>query len=337
MVHYSNRNKIKPKQKRPPRAPPSASDESPTVEQATPLPEEPRAFEMKEIPGKGIGLLAVRDLKAGDLVLREAPILITEGRTTGDVVFKAYSKLSQSDKEAFDSLYCEEFTPRLPRFMGILKTNAIEVGVEEEGKVGVFVQGSRFNHSCSANVRKTWDLTEGVEWFIAMKDIKEGDELTQSYRDPRQKREKRKESLRAGYGFDCTCQVCSMDSERVTVSDGRREKIKELSQSTQALILKDPLKLVRNVKLALSLMEEEGVLEGRADLAFECLGVCAFYGDRFNTNRWIDKTLELDRYEGGIWSSRYRQMKSWKGQPTRHPGWNSIAAKSGARTLLGPK
>ncbi|GAA5947324.1 hypothetical protein JCM3765_001626 [Sporobolomyces pararoseus] len=335
MVHYSNRNKIKPKQKRPPRVE-SASDDPP-LEQATPLPEGPPAFEMKEIVGKGMGLVSVRDLKAGDLVLREAPILVTQGRTTGDVVYKAYSQLSELDKEAFDSLYCAEFTPKLPRFVGILKTNAIDVGLEEKGKVGVFIQGSRFNHSCSANVHKTWDETDGVEWFIARKDIKEGEELTVNYRDPREKREKRKELLQAGYGFDCSCEVCPMDPERVEISDGRREKIKELCQSTQALIVKDPLKLVRNAKLALSLMEEEGILEGRADLAVECLGVCSLNGDRFNTIRWIDKTLELDRCEGGIWSSRYRLMKSWKGQPTRHPAWNTIASKSGVKTLLGPK
>ncbi|GAA6006472.1 hypothetical protein JCM11491_004973 [Sporobolomyces phaffii] len=293
------------------------------------------AFELVDIPGKGIGVVAARDLKAGDLVLKESPVLVLESATAAPALDMAYSRLSDQDRERYDALYISEPNEMLPRELAIFKTNAIGLGVGSS-KGGVFLNGSRFNHACNANCHRAWDDKQGVEWFIAMVDIEAGTELTISYIEYKATRAARQLELQATFGFDCTCDACTLGREETAVSDERRLKIKAISRSTEYLRLVDPLKLVRDVKVAFSLMEEEGILEGRADLAFECLSVCAYNGDRLNTRLWTDKTLELDRRESGIWSSMYRQMKGWQGTPTRHPGWNFSASKSGTKVLIGP-
>ena len=61
-------------------------------------------FEVRECPGKGLGLFTTRDLAIGDLVVREDPILYIEGGTDQILqnpgVFKAaFEKLDKSDKE----------------------------------------------------------------------------------------------------------------------------------------------------------------------------------------------------------------------------------------------
>lgn len=112
------------------------------------------AYEKKDIPGKGIGLVATRHLKAGDLVLKDRPLVILENNgnhlaTPAELEF-AYRKLSEADRQLYDSLSVSEANKDLSGSLAISKTNAIQLGVGSK-MGGVFAEGSRFNHSCSPN------------------------------------------------------------------------------------------------------------------------------------------------------------------------------------------
>jgi hypothetical protein len=67
-----------------------------------------------------------------------------------------------------------------------------------------------FNHSCSPNVcrvRRGRDLV-----FVALEDVKEGDELCISYVPSNQGRDERRAVLQRHFGFDCTCPLCMCDT-----------------------------------------------------------------------------------------------------------------------------
>lgn len=97
---------------------------------------------------------------------------------------------------------------------------------------GVFPLGASLNHSCSPNCLLTYIFEEGkapMQVVRAMVDIREGDELAHSYVELAFPAWQRKEQLRANYGFDCECKLCTggdaaraeIDALLVSSADGR--------------------------------------------------------------------------------------------------------------------
>jgi SET and MYND domain-containing protein len=74
---------------------------------------------------------------------------------------------------------------------------------------GCWPSASYFNHSCGPNVEKA---REGREWvFRAGRDIAAGEELNITYlsgEERRDSREKRMQTLKRNWGFDCGCHRC---------------------------------------------------------------------------------------------------------------------------------
>ena len=75
--------------------------------------------------------------------------------------------------------------------------------------VGLFSMGCRSNHSCSPNA--AWDFNGIVLRFVALEDVDEGDEITQSYIDRERwyPTHQRRKVLKLSRGFYCQCPRCS--------------------------------------------------------------------------------------------------------------------------------
>lgn len=174
--------------------------------------------------------------------------------------------------------------------------------------------------------------------FALSHDVKKGEELCIAYQETRASRKTRREGLKEYFGFDCTCSACSLSQEETKVSDTRRVQIKALDDFTTYLQSK-PLKLIETVNKIIRLLEEEELVTCRADAAFEAMSVCVWDGDRVNANRWIEQILEYQKVEAGIWSTKYRDIEVWKGNPTRHTDWNFNNRIIGTptRVLAGPE
>lgn len=297
---------------------------------------EGRPFEIKEIEGKGMGVVATRDIKAGELILKETPLVTHSNGAPTAVLEQLVSTLSESDKDAYNSLYVNPSLAWLPRIMAVFKTNAIGLG-ENADIGGVFVEGSRFNHSCRPNCSHMWDKKFGVQWLIAGREIKQGEEICIFYNVMREPREVRQRWLKEMFGFDCNCEACSASPEEVLASDSRRKVIFETYDSRPQLVA-DPVILIKAVNKALRLLKEEGISLLGPDLALQPLGACLAYGDAHNADLWIDKVLELEATEAGRWSSHYKEVESWKGNPELSPQWK-VFCKRGhpSTTLAGPE
>ena len=99
--------------------------------------------------------------RRGDLIIAEAPLFsIRKQDDGGPIDF-------QSIKAAVDGLSSEEVQKYVSLknadveggrydnpFLGIYSTNAYET---DSGSGGIFLEVSRFNHSCSPNARTSWN------------------------------------------------------------------------------------------------------------------------------------------------------------------------------------
>ena len=95
-----------------------------------------------------------------------------------------------------------------------MRTNACEIS-RGGRKVGcaLSVLMGWHNHDCSPNAQST--ITPGGEVTLtALKDVKDGEELTISYVDPTQPLEERRKTLLAHYGFECKCMRCATEQRK---------------------------------------------------------------------------------------------------------------------------
>ncbi|KAI5476892.1 SET domain-containing protein [Pseudohyphozyma bogoriensis] len=71
----------------------------------------------KPISGKGLGLVATSPIKAGSLVLSDAPLIVARKYTTEDAILAAYNQLSPSNQTLYKSL--TNVHPEIPLLVGI--------------------------------------------------------------------------------------------------------------------------------------------------------------------------------------------------------------------------
>jgi len=118
------------------------------------LPSPQPSYELREAPGKGLGLFAQRSIAAGELILVERPLLFTPlWMPPGGRSVELYNVLwSRLDPQAQATVMSLKNVKNIhtPRFMGIIGTNGLQMklngGSERYG--GVFPVTSRINHRC---------------------------------------------------------------------------------------------------------------------------------------------------------------------------------------------
>jgi hypothetical protein len=101
---------------------------------------------------------------------------------------------------------CEQFAPLLGKII------SRHGGVPHGAGCALFVLHSTINHSCvpSAEISKSADDTDGKLSVIATRDIKEGEEITISYRyfEESDGYSDRQKILKSQYLFNCDCSLC---------------------------------------------------------------------------------------------------------------------------------
>ncbi|EME84125.1 uncharacterized protein MYCFIDRAFT_173174 [Pseudocercospora fijiensis CIRAD86] len=91
---------------------------------------------------------------------------------------------------------------------------------------GLWYTGAMFNHSCLPNCNWSWI----GDMFIvrANRVITMGEELTLAYIPSSNDSEKRRNTLRSQYGFECGCRICQADATITAEGKAARTKISEL-------------------------------------------------------------------------------------------------------------
>ena len=145
---------------------------------------ESQLYVVTEIEEKGLGCVAMKKIKRGTLILREKPCLLQKINTTGnldkdyfDNIFDAYEKMDSHQKKIFlelanNSEHIEErnvyHIGRRKVFLNYLKENpksyqegvalkVIQITETNRFHNGVYLEMSRFNHSCASNGEYFWN------------------------------------------------------------------------------------------------------------------------------------------------------------------------------------
>ncbi|KAK3989986.1 SET domain-containing protein 5 [Cladorrhinum sp. PSN332] len=197
---------------------------------------EPTAFYQKQLPGKGVGLIANRTIRKGEIIMERVPTLLIQSKphVTLDPEIReklyeaALERLSDSVAQKFMGQYGETVTKKVDK-------NAFRMVIDGKAKYSdhfsVFPDVSRMNHDCRPNVH--YRLTDLTHTTIAVRDIHPGEELTVSYIYGQHVRAERQKQLKETWGFDCACSQCTLPELESMASDARVREIRRLEKEIE--------------------------------------------------------------------------------------------------------
>ena len=263
------------------------------------------------IQGKGIGLVATRDIRIGEEVIRETPLLVLRNGFSTEIATAAALSLSDSDQTLYNELSdCYSMGGSPKTAMGIFMTNALPLG--SQGNMGgVFPRIARINHSCRPNMNYHYNSKTGTGSVHALRPIPPGEELTQSYIPPCQPTADRRAFLFNSFNFKCTCSCCVAESKTKDKSDQRRAEIQMLSAEAKTLLRSSSLivggnessqqegrkrtvsMILDNVKKRIALLEEEDLANPLQLMLceYDAYQACKDHNNE-DAAKWLSKALE---------------------------------------------
>ncbi|KAF7315428.1 SET domain-containing protein [Mycena indigotica] len=197
---------------------------------------------------RGVGAFSVCPIPSATLIHVEYPVTVVQNTlvlldlSSSEVYRELFRRVPQRLLPALMSLCnSQPASSKLDPEEAILRTNAIGIslplpksfGADSTGHNAVFLQASRFNHSCAPNATARFDPESFTLTVHALRPIKKGEELFISYIDltspSMATRDTRRAELLHLYHFSCCCAICSLSD--VSESDTRRLRINQTSQS----------------------------------------------------------------------------------------------------------
>lgn len=202
----------------------------------------PSSFHVEAVPGKGLGVIADRELNRGEAVMPRPPAFLAHRRFLEDHA-SSEQQHALLDK-AVNFLPAETgklFLAQMAHLGGhrvndILMTNGFQVvlGGPDSHHYGNYPEISRLNHDCRPNMAYYID-SDFVHRTRAVRKIVPGEELTVTYLDPFQDRDARKRRAHKAWGFDCQCLQCSLPDALADASDARLRRIRVLEERMENL------------------------------------------------------------------------------------------------------
>jgi hypothetical protein len=203
------------------------------------------AYKMKEIPGKGMGLEAIRYIKQGQLIMANTPSLMIDYRTFEWLPVKEYQMLQtvaikylpEAHQAAIMQLSTHDDVTDMSQeeiINKITSTNSFDItpdleDPEQDYKLyTLFPDISRLNHDCRPNAGYLFDHKNMTHYIHALRDILPGEELTLSYTNPSVSRQERQDRLKRLWGFQCECDLCNQGKRQGAESDDRIAYINSL-------------------------------------------------------------------------------------------------------------
>ena len=208
---------------------------------------------VKDFGEKGRGLVASKDFKIGDLIMKDKAVVestaeismdIRKLKRFGDEIIQQLEKQSQETGKSYFDLTVNNIT-RNRTELELLKLHEIiekasfsafsmkAVMVFLNNRIGdkIYLKLSRINHSCDPNAGwQNIDESFDEEELRAVRDIKAGDEILCSYLSNfdnlTESKEGRHKKLQ-GWGFVCKCVKCEKPED---------ESLKGLKREIQGLL-----------------------------------------------------------------------------------------------------
>lgn len=268
------------------------------------------AFEIRPVEGAGLGMVATRDIKRGEAILVEAPVIRTDRGHSTKNSLKQFANLGQAVQDQVLALFNmrDDLTP----LEGIIWSNAIGLRDTDE-EIGLFIQASRINHACRPNTNNSWDRDTGFMTITCTWDIEKGEEITSTYIEGFATRQLRRKHLMKLLQFQCECLFCTLPVKYRNISDGRIVEIDNILHG---------FKRGRKWKAMVRLSEVQTLLELYKDERVFDWHPAEAYALAFDVCR-----RKMDGYRAVIFAQR-----ATKGYEDAN-GWNSVEAREWRQTL----
>lgn len=250
------------------------------------IPNIPIWFKREQIAGKGLGFVATTEIPRGTPLMAETALFFVEDVST--------PRLSSANKRSIRG-YAKDF----PQFQELVcnavppsdysrsETNNFQMGQNRNGRYtwGIFLEASRFNHSCVPNAYFAWNPTlnngQGQLTIYAIQDIYAGNEILINYRpkDCFKLRDARHAKLNKIYGFICDCPACQPGHQFGAMSDGRRGRMQDLQTeidgSTDSSTPGEREAKRENINKLIGNLKQEGIVYPQLADALDELGELA--------------------------------------------------------------
>jgi hypothetical protein len=313
-------------------------------------------YSEEDVAGKGVGCIASKDIKKGSLILREIPAIFTDVRdgpvtiASGKKIIGAFVEMSGEDQERYMTLYNANYGRNAndqwiwfnETSMGISKDQASEVlqiYCTNSFHNGVCLKMSRFNHSCRSNAQYFWNVDTHTRDIRAMRKIKQGEEITVSYKEHKwaASREERQTFLKNGFNFDCNCKACDATEAKIkneaslcklyNKENERRDKFKQNGlMDKEAECLKQMYTLARLIRT----VSKNSVLENIVNEAY-LVHVKVFMSEQHSGNReeakaaWMKYAKKFATIGLGIATTllgeNHSQTQEWKAEVMESRKW----------------
>lgn len=257
-------------------------------------------FEQQDIPGKGKGLVAKCDINPGTILISEPPLFTTESLEDANTIEKDLAGiikvLPKDDQRAFLLLH-NNFKGEPNPFSNIVRSNGYPLGPSSEIG-GIFPLVSRINHSCRPNAQHAWNEQLKSMLVHAVREIKDGEELTLSYLNGGPSTQ-RKQILKDNFRFDCTCELCSLPSSDLAKSDDRLRRAQTLDEvlGDSKRVRNNPERCLEDCRSLRTIYQAEKISDLRLPrLYYDAFQICAMHGDRarasvFARRAWQTRTI----------------------------------------------
>ncbi|KAI3393863.1 hypothetical protein diail_3538 [Diaporthe ilicicola] len=289
---------------------------------------------LKKLPGRGLGLVATTLIPAGAIVSTETAVMCFSIREDGAVpagfftrLIRDFTNLPAATRQHVLSLHAftrPDHEQAIRKFLtagkgdakltkqqvdfiiylnSICHTNSFEG--PKSSRSSMYLKTSRINHSCLPNCGHT-DMSENGQDKItiyACRDIQPGEEITVSYMNIYDARDKRRANSKRVWGFVCNCAAC--DYNNPTVDTTKHEKVlaeyRRLEQDSCLTISVNPCfiplpvkavdeslrRSVRRAEIAKTLNDKHDVLEETVLSAQICEAKWRLTGEERDVKRQI--------------------------------------------------
>jgi hypothetical protein len=295
---------------------------------------EPAKWKVVPIEGKGMGVVATKIIRRGEMVMANTASAVLDYSTHQELTQEDILRLQALTVDSLPTYnrqtvlnqsthYGVNLTHEqlVDRVIGI---NVFAIEMEhvinsEDTLVGVFPAIARLNHDCRPNTIYYFDDDRFTQFVYAARDIMPGEELSDSYIDIVQSQRQRARSLK-NWGFKCSCAACTADQGTIRASDLRVEQIKSLSKELNNHG-SDSRASPQMAELLISLVEQEKMYEEMASAyrhaAVEWNGV----GEPWTATKYAHLAIEFGLFTSGSGSEYVEDMRDLAEDPWGHSSW----------------
>ncbi|KAL9063070.1 MAG: hypothetical protein Q9161_009639 [Pseudevernia consocians] len=192
------------------------------------IPKVPKMYTTRFTSGRGCGMFADTEIKAGVRILADELLFCIADSTVnegiGERISISFAGLTAEEQQQFNTLHCPYYptgTPLVTRYLA----NCFEIqGVSS----GIFLKASRINNSCCPNAFFSWNQNLHRLTLHAMVDIPAAVEITICYIFPFFSLRQRQDEFRKTYGFRCDCPACDLETKSGQCTELRRQRMETL-------------------------------------------------------------------------------------------------------------